>query len=126
MGKRASGRSGSLVMAIFDRGDIVRVSLEPVRGREMRGDSRPALVPTTSEFNRLGDVLVAPITQGGDYARFAGFAVSLTGTGCRTQGVALVNKIRMLDLSARNAKKVERVPREVIDEAIGRLITLFK
>ena len=113
-------------MAIFDRGDIVRVSLEPVRGREMRGESRPALVLTTSEFNRLGDVLVAPITQGGDYARFAGFAVSLTGTGCKTQGVALVNKIRMLDLSARNAKKVERVPREVIDDAIGRLITLFE
>jgi mRNA interferase ChpB len=78
------------------------------------------------KFNRLGDVLVAPITQGGDYARFAGFAVSLTGTGCRTQGVALVNKIRMLDLSARNAKKVERVPREVIDDAVGRLITLFE
>ena len=121
-----NARSGSLVMAIFDRGDIVRVSLEPVRGREMRGESRRALVLTTSEFNRLGDVLVAPITQGGDYARFAGFAVSLTGTGCRTQGVALVNKIRMLDLSARNAKKVERVPREVIDDAIGRLITLFE
>ena len=113
-------------MAIFDRGDIVRVSLEPVRGREMRGESRPALVLTTSEFNRLGDVLVAPITQGGDYARFAGFAVSLTDTGCRTQGVALVNKIRMLDLSARNAKKVERVPREVIDDAVGRLMTLFE
>ena len=113
-------------MAVFERGDIVRVSLEPVRGREMRGESRPALVLTTSEFNRLGDVLVAPITQGGDYARFAGFAVSLTGAGCRTQGVALVNKIRMLDLSARNAKKVERVPREVIDDAVGRLITLFE
>jgi len=113
-------------MAIFDRGDIVRVSLEPVRGREMRGESRRALVLTTSEFNRLGDVLVAPITQGGDYARFAGFAVSLTGTGCRTQGVALVNKIRMLDLSARNAKKIERVPREVIDDAVGRLMTLFE
>ena len=51
-------------MAVFERGDIVRVSLEPVRGREMRGESRPALVLTTSEFNRLGDVLVAPITQG--------------------------------------------------------------
>ncbi len=113
-------------MALFDRGDIVRVSLEPVRGREMRGESRPALVLTTSEFNRLGDVLVAPITQGGDYARFAGFAVTLTGTGCKTQGVALVNKIRMLDLSARNARKVERVPREVIDDAIGRLMALFE
>ena len=111
-------------MAAFDRGDIVRVSLEPVVGHKMKGEARPALVLTTREFNRLGDVLVAPITQGGDFARFAGFAVSLTGT--KTQGVALVNKIRMLDLTARNARKVERAPREVVEDAIGRLMTLFE
>ena len=110
----------------FDRGDIVRVALDPLVGHQMRGDARPALVLTTREFNRLGDVLVAPITQGGDYSRFAGFAVSLTGTGCRTQGAALVNKVRMLDLVARGAKKIERVPPEVIDDAIGRLVSLFE
>lgn len=113
-------------MAVFDRGDVVRVSLEPVVGHEMRGEARPALVLTPREFNRLGDVLVAPITQGGDFARYAGFAVSLTGAGCKTQGVALVNKMRMLDLGARRARKVERVPQEVIDDAIGRLMTLFE
>ena len=80
-------------MAAFDRGDIVRVRLDPVHGYELRGASRPALVLTTREFNRLGDVLVAPITQAGDFSRFAGFAVSLAGTGCKTQGVAPVNKI---------------------------------
>ena len=113
-------------MAVFDRGDIVRVRLDPVEGHEMRGDSRPALVLTTRDFNRLGDVLVAPITQGGDFSRFAGFAVSLTGTGCKTQGVALVNKMRMMDLTARKAKKVERVRQDVIDDAIARLMTLFE
>ena len=111
-------------MVIFDRGDIVNVPLDPVVGHEQRG-TRPALVLTTKEFNRLGDVLVAPITQGGDFARFAGFAVALTGTGCKTNGVALVNKIRMLDLTARNASKVERVPQVVIDDAIGRLTALL-
>ena len=113
-------------MAVFERGDIVRVSLEPVVGHEMRGDARPALVLTSSAFNRLGDVLVAPITQGGDYARFAGFAVTLMGSGCKTQGVALMNKIRMMDLNARKAKKIERAPREVIDDAMTRLATLFE
>jgi mRNA interferase ChpB len=111
-------------MAIFDRGDVVSVPLDPAMGHEQRG-TRPALVLTTKEFNRLGDVLVAPITQGGDFSRYAGFAVSLTGTGCKTQGVALVNKIRMLDLAARKARKVERVPHEVIAEAIGRLTALL-
>lgn len=112
-------------MAVFDRGDIVSVPLDPAVGHEQRG-TRPALVLTSKEFNRLGDVLVAPITQGGDFARYAGFAVTLTGAGCRTQGVALVNKIRMLDLAARKARKVERVPQEVIDDAIGRLVALLE
>jgi mRNA interferase ChpB len=111
-------------MAVFDRGDIVSVPLDPAMGHEQRG-TRPALVLTTKEFNKLGDVLVAPITQGGDFARYAGFAVTLTGTGCKTQGVALVNKIRMLDLAARKARKVERVPQVVIDDAIARLVALL-
>jgi len=111
-------------MAVFDRGDIVSVPLDPVVGHEQRG-TRPALVLTAKEFNKLGDVLVAPITQGGDFARYAGFAVTLSGTGCKTQGVALVNKIRMLDLVARKARKIERVPQAVIDDAIGRLAALL-
>jgi mRNA interferase ChpB len=107
-------------MAVFDRGDIVSVPLDPVLGHKQRG-TRPALVLTTKQFNRLGDVLVAPISQGGDYARYAGFAVTLTGSGCKTQGVALVNKIRMLDLTARKAKKIERAPAMVIEDALSRI-----
>jgi mRNA interferase ChpB len=112
-------------MAVFDRGDIVLVNLEPVLGREMKGTARPALVLSRKLFNRLGDVLIAPISQGGDFSRYAGFAVSLSGTGCKTQGVALINKIRMLDLEARGAKKIETAPKEVIDDAMFRLQTLL-
>jgi mRNA interferase ChpB len=111
-------------MAVFDRGDIVTVPLDPASGHEQRG-TRPALVLTTKEFNALGDVLVAPITRGGDHSRHAGFAVALEGSGCKTQGVALVNKIRMLDLDARKARKVERVPREIVDDALVRLMALL-
>jgi mRNA interferase ChpB len=112
-------------MAVFERGDIVTVRLDPVEGHEIRGAGRPALVLTTRDFNRLGDVLVAPITQGGDFSRYAGFAVSLDGAGCKTHGVALINKIRMMDLVARRAKKVERAPQAVVDDAIGRLAALL-
>jgi mRNA interferase ChpB len=107
-------------MAVFDRGDIVSVPLDPVLGHEQRG-TRPALVLTTKNFNRLGDVLVAPISQGGDHARYAGFAVTLTGSGCKTQGVVLVNKIRMLDLAARQARKIERAPTVVMEDALSRI-----
>jgi mRNA interferase ChpB len=111
-------------MAAFDRGDVVSVPLDPAVGHEQKG-TRPALVLTTKDFNKLGDVLVAPITQGGDFSRYAGFAVSLTGAGCKTQGAALINKIRMLDLSARKARKIERVPEAVMDDALGRLTALL-
>ncbi|NUT61234.1 type II toxin-antitoxin system ChpB family toxin [Herbaspirillum sp. C9C3] len=105
----------------FERGDIVVVNLEPASGREQRGESRPVLILSTAVFNVMGTVLVAPITQGGDFARHAGFAVPLSGAGTKTQGAALVNQIRMLDLEARRAKKIETAPDFVIDDALARL-----
>jgi len=104
------------VIAVFDCGGRVRVpldSVEPVTGHEQRG-TRPAPVLSTKKFNKPGDVLVAPVTQGGDFSRDAGFAVSLTGAGCKTQGVDLVNKTRMLDLVARTAREAERAPQAVM------------
>lgn len=113
-------------MSKFDRGDIIRVCLNPTVGREIQGDFRPALVLSTAKMNKIGSVLIAPISQGGDFSRYAGFAVSLTGTGMDTQGVVLVNMVRTIDLEARGAKKIERAPKEVVDEAIARFLTIFE
>ena len=96
------------------------VDLDPTQGKEQKG-TRPALVLSASAFNTLGTVLVAPITQGGDFARHAGFAASLTGTGTKTQGVVLANQIRILDLEARKAKRIETVPEFVVEDALARL-----
>lgn len=96
------------------------VNLDPTEGHEQKG-MRPALVLSTAAFNVLGVVLVAPITQGGDFARHAGFAATLSGAGTKTQGVALVNQIRMLDLEARKARRVETAPEYVVDDALARL-----
>lgn len=113
-------------MAKFERGDVVRVCLNPTTGRETQGEFRPALVLSTVEMNQLGTAIIAPITQGGDFSRYAGFAVSLTGTGLDTQGVVLVNMIRSVDLVARGAKKIERAPQAVIDDALARLQAIFE
>jgi mRNA interferase ChpB len=109
----------------FERGDVVRVNLNPSVGHEQQGEFRPALVLSSSIFNATGVALVAPITQGGNFARFAGFAVPLSGAGTETQGVALVNMIRTLDLEARGARRVERVPVEVINDALARVQTIL-
>jgi mRNA interferase ChpB len=113
----------------FQRGDIVVVNLNPVAGHEQQSSEqgRPALVLSTAEFNRInGVVMIAPITQGGDFARFAGFAVTLAGTGCNTQGVALVNMVRSLDLVAQGAKRIESVPDYVVADALARLTAIFE
>ncbi len=57
-------------MTIFDRGDIVRACLNPTAGNELQGDMRPCLVLSPKAFNKLGLTIIAPITQGGNYARF--------------------------------------------------------
>ena len=112
-------------MSVFDRGDIVRVCLNPTAGKEIQGDYRPCLVLSPKKFNRLGLTLIAPITQDGNFARFKGFAIPLMETGTETQGVILVHGIRMVDLTARQAKKIESVPVEVIEEALAILDAIF-
>lgn len=76
-------------------------------------------------FNVLGVALVAPIAQGGDFARLAGFAVPLSGSGTETQGVALVNMVRTLNLEACGVKKIETAPAQVVDDALARLQTIL-
>ena len=113
-------------MAVFERGDIVRVCLNPTAGNELQGDMRPCLVLSPKAFNKLGLTLIAPITQGGNYARFQGFSIPLMGTGTETQGVILINGIRSVDLNARKAKKVESVPSEILAEALAVLNAILE
>lgn len=110
----------------FERGDIVLVTFNPVSGREQQGDNRPALVLSTRAFNQTGTALVAPVTQGGNYARDAGFCVSLSGSGSQTQGVVLINQVRMIDLQSRGARKIETVSGEIVEEALARLMAIVE
>lgn len=112
-------------MAVFDRGDIVKACLNPVSGHEMQGERRPCLVLSPRAYNKLGLAIVVPITQGGEYCRFQGFAVRLMGSGTETQGVALVNGIKSLDLAARGAKKVETAPPAIVDEVLAKLAAVL-
>ncbi|WP_295393623.1 type II toxin-antitoxin system PemK/MazF family toxin [uncultured Thiodictyon sp.] len=66
-----------------------------------------------------------PITSCGNFARSAGFAVSLVGAGTSTTGVIRCDQPRILDLSARNARRLEAVPASLMDEVLARLAPLF-
>ncbi len=113
-------------MPVFDKGDIVRVCLNPTEGKETQGDFRPCLVLSPKAFNKLGLTLIAPITQGGNFARTEGFAVPLIGSGTETQGVVLVNGVKSLDLVARKAVKIEKAPQMIIDEVTAILMAIIE
>ena len=107
------------------RGDIYMVSLDPTSGHEQQ-DTRPVLVVSPTAFNRLTRMpVVLPITSGGNFARTAGFAVSLMGAGTQTTGVVRCDQPRVLDIGARFGRKIERVPQTIMEEVLAKLATLF-
>jgi len=110
----------------MERGDIYLVSLDPAIGHEQQG-KRPVLVISPGQFNRLtGAPVVLPITTGGNFARTAGFAVSLMGAGTRTTGVVRCDQPRAVDLRARGAKRLETVPEHIVEEVLSKVVPLFE
>jgi mRNA interferase ChpB len=114
--------SAPLAASIAERGQIYDVDLNPTSGHEQSG-FRPVLVVTQKLFNTSGTPIVCPITHGGSYARNRGFAVELKGT--KTDGAVLSHQLRALDLKARNARYVETVPQDIIDEIMARISAIF-
>jgi len=108
------------------RGEIWLVSLDPTSGHEQRG-RRPVLIVSPEAFNRITKVpVVLPITSGGNFARTAGFAVSLTGAGTKTTGIIRCDQPRALDLAARGGRKLESIPDEIMGEVLARLSPIFE
>lgn len=107
------------------RGEIWQADLNPTVGREQQGH-RPVMVVSTESFNCSGLVLVCPITQGGNQARFAGFSVSLMGSGVVTQGVVMSNQSRTVDLIGRGGKFIEVMPDSVVSEVIAKMQAILE
>ena len=111
---------------LMKRGEIWLVGLDPTQGHEQRG-RRPVLIVSPEAFNRVTKVpVVLPITSGGNFARTAGFAVTLEGAGTKTTGVIRCDQPRALDLSARGGKKLERAPDAIVDEVLAKLTPIFE
>lgn len=110
----------------MERGDIYIVPLDPTQGSEQQG-TRPVLIISPGPFNRLTGVpVVLPITQGGGFARTAGFAVSLMGAGTSTVGVVRCDQPRALDLRARKGRKIEHLPAAITEEVLAKLATILE
>ncbi|HHG9496574.1 TPA: type II toxin-antitoxin system PemK/MazF family toxin [Citrobacter farmeri] len=105
----------------MDRGEIWLVSLDPTAGHEQSG-KRPVLIVSLASFNKLTQLpVVVPVTSGENFARSAGFTVSLDGAGTKTTGVIRCDQPRTIDMGARNGKRLERIPDAVVNEVLARL-----
>lgn len=106
------------------RGDVYLVSLDPTEGHEQRG-RRPVLVVSPAEFNHATQLpVILPITGGGEFARRIGFAVPIAGA--KTTGFVRCDQPRVLDLRARNGRKVDTLPQALVDEALAKVMTIFE
>ena len=107
----------------MNRGDIYLVSLDPTAGHEQSG-SRPVLIVSPLDFNKITKLpVILPITNGGEFTRRLGFAVPLTGI--KTTGIVRCDQPRVIDLSARHARKVDTLPTMLMDEVLAKVSTLF-
>lgn len=100
-----------------ERGDIIRLQLNPQSGSEQAG-YRPAIVISTAEYNRISKlILVCPITS-----RRKGwpFEVELSPQ-MQINGVVLVDQVKSLDCTSRSPVFVEKAPAEIVDDVLARL-----
>jgi mRNA interferase MazF len=103
-----------------ERGDVVWLQFNPQAGSEQAG-RRPALVISPRSYNqRVGRVLVCPITS-----KIKGypFEVELPQK-IETEGAILCDQIKSLDWRVRNAKRIGAVPPSVMQEVAARILAL--
>ncbi len=94
-----------------DRGDIVWIDFNPVRGHE-QGGRRPALVISSITYNaKSGLALVCPITS-----QVKGYPFEVEFKTKVAHGVILADQIRGIDWTERNAEKVGVVSEAVITD----------
>lgn len=104
-----------------ERGDVVRISLNPQAGHEQAG-RRPAVVVSPRSYNgKVGLGLFCPITS-----RVKGypFEVALP-TRFPVEGVVLADQVKSLDWRARQAEFAARLPGATRAEIAGKLGALI-
>ena len=99
---------------MIEQGDIITLSFDPARGHEQKGH-RPALVVSNNVYNKKTSfrVLVPISSTGRDFALY----VPLDGR-TETQGKILADQMRTVDIFARKAKKIERIPDDILDDVL--------
>lgn len=106
---------------IPDRGDVVRISMNPQAGHEQAG-RRPALVLSPAAYNgKVGLAILCPITN---QVKGYPFEVSIPAD-LPVTGVVLSDQAKCLDWRARKAEFMCALPPETTQEVLLKLGTLL-
>lgn len=104
-----------------DRGDFVRIVLDPRVGREQSGE-RPGLVLSGRAFNELtGYAFVAPITG---TRRDWPFEVSIPAGG-KVSGVVLADQTKSIDHVARHVRFIAAAPDGLAEAVLERVAAIL-
>ena len=100
------------------RGEVIRINLNPTVGREQAGNARPCLIISHSKFNsaRQGIVVVTPITS--TLKPKIKMMIPIP-EGFKIHGSVIAEQVRTLDLSTRWWKTTgEVLPTEFVDRVV--------
>lgn len=103
----------------IQRGEVIRVNLNPTSGREQHGEARPCLVISHTIYNqsRNGMVVVMPITSAVRPEIKMMIPVPATG---QVEGSVIAEQVRTLDLSKRWWKTSgEVLPQGFVDQVVS-------
>jgi mRNA interferase MazF len=95
---------------IPERGDLVWVDFDPQAGHEQAGH-RPAIVLSTSFYNRQGLMICCPITT---KKKGYPFEVTVKSKHGKITGVVLADHIKCLDWQVRNTEKADVAEQETL------------
>lgn len=105
---------------IPDRGDVVWLDFNPVRGHEQRG-RRPALIVSSKKYNAKSELALAcPITS-----QVKGYPFEVELKTKAVKGVILADQIRSIDWKQRHAEKIAVVSEATVvdvQEYVRRLV----
>jgi mRNA interferase MazF len=102
------------------RGEVIWLQFNPQAGHEQAGH-RPAAVISPSSYNRrVGLALCCPITS-----QVKGYPFEvLLPKGLGVEGAILADQIKSLDWRVRKARRIGRLPADVLQETVGKILAL--
>jgi len=107
-------------MFIPERGDVVWLSFEPQKGKEIQ-KTRPAVVLTPSKYNlKSGLALFVPITS-----QIKGYPFEVIIRSKQINGAVLCDQVRSMDWRARKASKILSLDKNVTENILSKIKLLL-